>query len=419
MSALVARVVPCTTARTDPAAVRDSSRSDAMPCSTACAGSFVVVRILPTRATPVASSTTTRSVKVPPMSTPSRDATALSLHWRRDSPGKMRKQGESMMRLVASVIVMGLLSATALAPAPAAQPRRVVTIAAGSVDGVYYPIAGAISRITSETKSLNIRTTVESSGGSLANVQLIRAGEADFALLQNDIAYYAFNGTGLESFAGKPVKSMAGVFSVYPEAVHLVAIRASGVKSVRDLKGKRVAFGPVGSATEQNAMQVLEVHGVAEGDLTAAVRVSFSAAVDQLRAGAVDAAFFSIAVGAPVIADALASVKLSLISVEASAGEALVRKYPFYTIDEIPANTYKNQDREVAVPAVMAMLVARSSLSEDLVYRFTKAVFDNLPRLHSAHAAARSLTLQTALVGMALPLHPGAERFFKEKGIAR
>src|SRR5262245_8434070 len=264
-----------------------------------------------------------------------------------------------MLRLVASVIVAGLLSAV------------------------------AISHITSETRSLNIRATVTSSGGSIANIQLMRAGEADFALLQNDVAYYAFNGITLEPFTGKPVKSMAGVFSVYPEAVHLVATRASGVKSVRDLKGKRVAFGPVGSATEQNAMQVLEVHGVAEGDLTAAVRVSFSAAVDQLRAGAVDAAFFSIAVGAPVIADALASVKLSLISVEASASEALVRKYPFYTIDKIPADTYKNQDREVVVPAVMAMLVARSSLPEDLVYRFTKAVFDNLPQFQYPFGSAR------------------------------
>jgi hypothetical protein len=324
-----------------------------------------------------------------------------------------------MMRVVASVVVAGLLSAVALAPAPAAQPRRVVTIAAGSVDGVYYPIAGAISRITSDTRSLNIRVTVESSGGSLANVQLMRAGEADFALLQNDVAYYAFNGITLEPFVGKPVKGMAGVFSVYPEAVHLIATHASGVKSVRDLRGKRVAFGPQGSATEQNGLQVLTVHGVAEGDLAGAVRVSFTAAVDQLKAGAVDAAFFSIAVGAPVIADALASGKLALISVGASASEALVRKYPFYTIDEIPANTYKHQDREVVVPAVMAMLVARSSLPEDLVYRFTKAVFDNLSQFHAAHAAARNLTLQTALVGMPLPLHPGAQRFFKEKGIAR
>jgi uncharacterized protein len=324
-----------------------------------------------------------------------------------------------MMRVVASVVAAGLLSVVALAPAPAAQPRRVVTIAAGSVDGVYYPIAGAISRIASETRSLNIRATVESSGGSLENVQLMRAGEADFALLQNDIAYYAFNGIGLEPFVGKPVKSLVGVFSVYPQAVHLIATHASGVKSVRDLKGKRIAFGPQGSATEQNALQVLAAHGVAEGDLAGSVRVSFTAAVDQLKAGAVDAAFFSIAVGALVIDQALASGKLSLISVGASASEALAQKYPFYTKDEIPANTYKNQDREVVVPAVMAMLVARSSLPEELVYQFTKAVFDNLPQFHAAHAAARNLTLQTALVGMALPLHPGAERFFKEKGIAR
>jgi TRAP transporter TAXI family solute receptor len=125
----------------------------------------------------------------------------------------------------------------------------------------------------------------------------------------------------------------------------------------------------------------------------------------------VDAAFFSIALGAPVIADTLASGKVALIGIAPGAGEELRRKYPFYTAGEIPANTYKGQEREVATPAVMAMLVARSALPDDLVYRFTKAVFDNLTQFHSAHPAARSLTLQTALVGMALPLHPGAERF--------
>jgi TRAP transporter TAXI family solute receptor len=177
-----------------------------------------------------------------------------------------------MRRFPAAVLVAGLLSVVALAPAPEAQQRRVVTIAAGSVDGVYYPISGAISRITSETKSLNIRATVVSSGGSIANVKLMRAGEADFALLQNDVAYYAYNGVGLEPFVGKPVKSLVGVFSVYPEAVHLIATHASGVKSVGDLKGKRIAFGPKGSATEQNALQVLAAHGVAERDLAGSVR---------------------------------------------------------------------------------------------------------------------------------------------------
>src|SRR3989441_4894113 len=237
-----------------------------------------------------------------------------------------------MRRVAACVVVTGLVSAVALSTTLAAQPRRVVTIAAGEVDGVYYPIAGAISRITSEAKVLNLRATVESSGGSVANVQLIRSGEADFALLQNDIAYYAFNGIALGVFAGKPVKSMAGVFSVYPELVHIVVSQASGVKSVRDLKGKRVAFGPAGSGTEQNALQILEIYGIGEGDLRAAVRVSFTAAVDQLKAGVVDAAFFTTALGAPIVSEAFGSGKLELLGVGPTAGEALRRKYPFYTI---------------------------------------------------------------------------------------
>jgi TRAP transporter TAXI family solute receptor len=324
-----------------------------------------------------------------------------------------------MRRIAGYAVVTGLMSVLALSATLAAQPRWHVTIAAGAVDGVYYPIAGAMSRITVETGGLSVRATVEASGGAVANVQLIRSGEADFALLQNDIAYYAYNGIALGAFAGKPVKSMAGVFSVYPEPVHIVVTQASGVKSVRELKGKRVALGPAGSGTEQNALQILEIYGIGEGDLRAGVRVSFTAAVEQLKAGVVDAAFFTTARGAPVVAEAFGAGKLELLGVGASAGEALGRKYPFYTIGAIPANTYKGQGREVAAASVMAMLVARSALSEELVYRFTKAVFDNLPQLYAAHAAARNLTLQTALVGMALPLHRGAERFFREKGITR
>jgi hypothetical protein len=310
-----------------------------------------------------------------------------------------------------------LASMVALSTAPA-QSRRHVTIASGAVDGVYYPIAGAISRITSEDKELNIRATVESSAGSIANVQLLRAGEVDFAILQNDVAYFAFNGVALPAFANKPVKRMAGVFSVYPELIHIVATQASGVKSAHDLKGKRVALGPRGSATEQNALQALGVHGIREADIRA-VRVSFSGSVDQLKAGLVDAAFFTIALGAPVIVDALRSDKLVLVGLAPVPASALVRQFPFYTMGEIPPRTYKGQDHAIATPAVMAVVVARPELSDDLVYRFTRAVFDNLPQFHASHVAARNLTLQTALAGMALPLHPGAERFFKERGIAR
>lgn len=323
-----------------------------------------------------------------------------------------------MKRIAALAVLTVLVSALAVPAQLAAQQRRLVTIASGWVVGVYYPLAGAMSRIAYNAKDLNIRATVESSGASVANAQLIGTGDADFALLQNDIAYYAYQGSTLPAFTGKPVKNMGGIFTIYPELVHIVATQASGVKSVRDLKGKRVVLGPQGSGTEQNALQILEAHGLKESDLGKAERIDAAAAGDQIKDGRVDAAFFTTGLGSAVIIDTFISGKAVMVPVGAE-GEALRKKYPFYTMERIPANTYRGQERDVTTPAVMAMMVARSDLPEELVYKFTKAIFDNLPQFHAAHAAAKSLTLQTSQNGMPIPLHPGAEKFFKEKGIGR
>lgn len=324
------------------------------------------------------------------------------------------------MTRVVLVVLVAVAALVGVSPSDlGAQPRRLVTIASGWVVGVYYPLAGAMSRIAYTAKDLNLRATVESSGASVANAQLIGTGDADFALLQNDIAYYAYHGTGLAAFKDKPVKNMGGVFTIYPELVHIVASQASGVKSVRDLKGKRVVLGPPGSGTEQNALQILEMHGLKEADLVRAERIDAAAAADQIKDGRADAAFFTTGLNAAVIVDLFLSGRAVMVPVERPEADALRKKYPFYTIETIPANTYKGQEREVQTPAVMAMMVARTDLPEDLVYRFTKAIFDNLSQFHAAHAAAKHLTLQTALAGMPIPLHPGAERFFKERGVAR
>jgi len=323
-----------------------------------------------------------------------------------------------MTRTLASLVALALC--LALAPAElAAQQRRLVTIASGWVVGVYYPLAGAISRIVYNAKDLNLRATVESSGASVANAQLIGAGDADFALLQNDIAYYAYNGAVLPAFKDRPIRNMGGLFTIYPELVHVVATQASGVKSVRDLRGKRVVLGPPGSGTEQNALQLLEAHGLREADLARAERIDAAAAADQLKDGRVDAAFFTTGLGSAVIVDAFLTGKVVLVPVGAAEVEALRKKYPFYTLERVPAGTYRGQEREVTTPAVMAMMVARTELPEDLVYRVTRVIFENLPQFHAAHAAAKHLRLETALNGMPIPLHPGAERFFREKGVAR
>src|SRR5882672_5706310 len=171
------------------------------------------------------------------------------------------------MKRIVVVTLAAVLLAAVVAPLVNAQPRRLVTIASGWVVGVYYPLAGAMSSIVYNAKDLNIRATVEASGASVANAQLIGAGDADFALLQNDIAFYAYNGSTLSAFKGKPVKNMGGVFTIYPELVHIVATQASAVKSIKDLKGKRVVLGPEGSGTEQNALQALSVYGIKESDL--------------------------------------------------------------------------------------------------------------------------------------------------------
>jgi len=284
--------------------------------------------------------------------------------------------------------------------------------------GVYYPLAGAMSRIVYKVKDLNLRATVESSGASVANAQLIGTGDADFALLQNDIAFYAYNGVTLSAFQGKPVKNLGGIFSIYPELVHVVATKPSGIKSVKDLKGKKVVLGPHGSGTEANALQILEGYGLREADLGKAERIEAAAASDQLKDGRIDAAFFTTGLGSAVILDTFITGKVTLVPVTGMEAEALIKKYPFYTSVKVPANTYKDQ-AEAGTVAVMAMLVARSDLPEDLVYRFTKAIFDDLAQFHAAHSAAKNLTLETALGGMPIPLHPGAARFYKEKGVLR
>lgn len=316
-----------------------------------------------------------------------------------------------------ATLIMGLVLG---GPAPAQQPpRRLVTIASGWVVGVYYPLAGAMSSIAYNAKGLNIRATVEASGASVANAQLVGAGDADFALLQNDIAFYAYNGATLPAFKGKPVKNMGGIFTIYPELIHIVATQASRVRSLKDLRGKRVAFGPPGSGTEQNALQILEVYGIKESDLGRAERIDAAAATDQLKDGRVDAAFFTTGLASAVVNDVFVSGKVVMVPIDPVPAEVLQKQYPFYTLEKIPANTYKGQERETLTPAVMAMMVARRDLPEDLVYRFTRAIFDNLAQFHTAHPAAKSLTLQTAQNGMPVPLHPGAEKFYREKGMLR
>lgn len=290
-----------------------------------------------------------------------------------------------------------------------------LNMGSGWVTGVYYPLAGAMSRIA-HNEMETISLTVESSGASVVNVKMIGDGDLDLAIVQNDVAYYAFNGEWREDFEENPITNMRGLFVLYPEPVQLIAAEGSGIDSPADLAGKNVALGPLGSGAEVNALQVLEAAGLTEGDLGSAERLEAGEAADYLRDGRVDAAFFTVAIGAAVIDELSVMTDIYLVDIVGDIADNLIATYPFYASVTIPADTYDGVPAATTV-AVMSMVVARENLSENLAYEFTKGIFENIGTIHDAHDSGKMVTLDTALDGMSIPLHPGAEQFFSEQGM--
>jgi hypothetical protein len=311
---------------------------------------------------------------------------------------------------VLAVFLFTFSATTALAA------KKFVSIASGWVVGVYYPLAGAISNIAHKNLP-DIKITVESSGASVANAKLIASGDADMAILQNDIAFYAMQ--GVKPMFDKPVPNMRGITALYQEHCQIQARKDAKIATVKDLKGKRVCVGPLGSGTEQNAMQILEAYGMTFNDLGKVERLTATESSDYLKDGRLDAAFYSVGVGASGLVDTAMTVDSVIVPVDAQAAEALIKKYPFFTKAIVPKTAYKGMEADVPTVAVMAILVARSEMDEAMAYQITKVIFDNIKDIERAHANGKEVTLQSALNGMSIPLHPGAEKFFKEKGIKK
>ena len=321
-----------------------------------------------------------------------------------------------MKKGVIFVVALSLVMAL-VAPLPVFAKAKYITIASGWVTGVYYPCAGAVSRILwMEREKLGVRATVESSGASVANSNLIASKDADLALLQNDIANYAHYG---KLMFKKPIKDMLGVATLYPETCQIQVRKDAGIKSVADLKGKRVAIGPLGSGTEQNAKQILEVYGLTVKDLGKVEQLTATESSDFMKDGRIDAAFYTVGVGAAVLTDTALMTACDIVRIDDAHFNKLKAKYPFYAKDVVKAGIYKGLESDAPTVAVMAMLVARKGLKKDLVYNVTKAIFEHLDRLHAAHAKLKPVTLESAMDGMSIPLHPGAEQYFKEKGIVK
>jgi TRAP transporter TAXI family solute receptor len=279
----------------------------------------------------------------------------------------------------------------------------------GGTGGTYYPLGGQIANIIKD--ATGIETTAQVSKASAENLQLLSDGDADLGFTQTDIASYAKQGKLM--FEGSPVENVRAIGTLYPETIQIVTLKDSGINSVEDLKGKKVSVGAPGSGTFANAEQILEIHGLSMNDISAQ-HLDFSESTDGIQDGNIAAAF--ITAGTPTgSVEGLAAVKsVKIIGMTDEKINALIAKYPYYAKDTIKAGTYK-LEQDVSTVAVQAMLVARADLSDDLVHDITKALFENTDKI--AHAKGAFITAETALNGVGIDMHPGAARYFNEKGI--
>lgn len=287
--------------------------------------------------------------------------------------------------------------------------KKFVNIGTGGTAGTYYPIGGAMAEILNkDIKGMN--ASAQSTGASVANINMLKDGSIDLAIVQNDITYYAVNGT--EMFADKKVDTLKGIATLYPETCQFVTLKASGIKSIADLKGKRVAVGAAGSGAEANARQILEAYGITYSDIDAQY-LSFSEGASALKDGNVDAAFLTAGYPTASVQDIASQNPVALLPVDDDKAEALISKYPFYTKTTIPAGTYGFAD-ETKTVSVMAMLVANDKVDDALGYDIAKALFSNLDRLQASHSVGKLITKEGALKGMPIPMNAGAEKYFKE-----
>ena len=289
--------------------------------------------------------------------------------------------------------------------------KKFLNIGTGGTAGTYYPIGGAIAEVLNK-EIPGMSASAQSTGASVANINMLGDGEIDLATVQNDIAYYAAHGT--EMFKDKKVDGLQGIASLYPETCQFVTLKSSGIKSLEELKGKRVAVGAVGSGVEANVRQILAAYGVTYNDIDAQY-LSFAEGASALKDGNVDVAVLTAGYPTASVQDIASQNPVRLLPVEEKIADDLIAQYPFYTKTVIPAGTYAGFDEEVSSVAVMAMLAAGSTVNADLGYSVTKAIFGNLDRLQAAHAVGKQITKDTAKAGMSLPMNAGAERYFDGK----
>jgi TRAP transporter TAXI family solute receptor len=306
----------------------------------------------------------------------------------------------------------------AAAPAQPEKPETTfVTIGTGGITGVYYPTGGAIAKIVNAKKDeYGIRATVESTGGSVFNVNAVMAGDLQFGVVQSDRQYQAMK--GLAEWEGKPQADLRACFSIHPESITLVAAVDSGIQSFDDLKGKRVNIGNPGSGQRQNSIDAIEAAGMNYETDMIAEGIKAAEAPGLLQDGRIDAFFYTVGHPSGAIKEATAGArKVRFIPI--TQVDTLLEKYPYYARAKIPVNVYPGAENteDVDTFGVKATFVTSAKVPDYVVYAIVKEVFDNFETFKKLHPAYAVLTKENMMEGLSAPLHPGAEKYFKEAGM--
>jgi hypothetical protein len=305
------------------------------------------------------------------------------------------------------------------APTTAQAKTTFITIGTGGITGVYYPTGGAIAKIVNKKKKeYGIRCTVESTGGSVFNVNAIMAGDLEFGVVQSDRQFQAIKGSPDSEWAGNPQKDLRAVFSIHPESITLVAAVDADIKDITDLKGKRVNIGNPGSGQRQNSIDALTAVGIDyEKDLNAeGIKASESAGL--LQDGRIDAFFYTVGHPNGSIKEATSGKRkvrfASIVGVD-----KLLEKYPYYAKAFIPVELYPGavNEKDVQTFGVKATFVTSAKVPDNVVYAITKEVFDNFEDFKKLHPAYQVLTKEGMLEGLSAPIHPGAMKYYKEAGL--
>lgn len=317
----------------------------------------------------------------------------------------------------AIVVVAALTLAVSLIGNGGEAAKKVfIRIPTASMGGSFYPAGSVIaSLINSKLGSEGIVASAQESGGSPENINMMARGEAEAAVLLASVVVDAYNGKG--AFEGKPYKDLRMITVLWPNVVQMVVTEKSGIKTYQDLRGKRVSVGQLGSGTEPNTKAALDGAGMTYKDIVPEF-LGFSQSADAIKDGRIVAAQLSGGIPHPSVLDLFASrVGVRLLSLTQEEIERACERHPEFAEFTIPANTYPGQDYVVRTIATTTALGIRKDIPEELVYKITKTIFENLDYIHKSYSALEYMSLERAIPGLVAPLHPGAVRYFKERGL--